>query len=165
MKRGFTLLEMIVVVSLIALMAAIAIPWFGRLQRENRLSNLTREMLVQVRRARAEASSGRVLDPGPPIVRTRASGVRIVSETQYELFVDPDNVAANGNEVTIDTIDFLANTPNTQVRITSPAADTTIRFRNDGTAIGAQDIVLGDSDVGTTRTIRVNGIGHAKLVN
>ena len=53
MKRGYTLVEMLVVMVVIATVAAVTIPAFARLDDEDPLTGATREVVSLLERARA----------------------------------------------------------------------------------------------------------------
>lgn len=55
-SRGFTLIEMLVVVALIAIIAAMGVPSYRSFVRESRLSSITEEMLVSMMLANTEAT-------------------------------------------------------------------------------------------------------------
>ena len=162
-RRGFTLLEIVVVLALVGLMGAIAIPWFARSARQSRLSSLARELAAQVQVARSEATSRRQISAGPPPVVVRFAGIRIDSATRYTVFADADADPANG-EIDVDIVDWLARAPNTHARIVQPAPGSRIRFRQDGTTT-AVIVLIDDVGLGQRREVRINGVGQATVVS
>jgi Tfp pilus assembly protein FimT len=154
---------MMIAVALVIIMAAISIPWFIRLQRQNALARVARDLVGTLQLARAEAASGKDLDAGPGIRRARFAGVRITSNTTYELFVDEDSDPTNSNGQTIDQIDLLALNRGNTALITAPAANTEIRFKPDGTIAGVgTSIVIEDAHLKERRTIAINTVGHIR---
>ena len=54
-ERGFTMVEVLVVMTITAILLAMAIPSFERLMRTNRVSSATNSMLAAMDLARSEA--------------------------------------------------------------------------------------------------------------
>lgn len=55
LETGFTLVELLITIALIAILAGIAVPGFSDLVRENRLTTLTNNLNAALRLARGEA--------------------------------------------------------------------------------------------------------------
>lgn len=182
--RGFTLLELVIVIAIIAIVASVAIPYFSKMERRNRVGNYTRRLVGHLRQARAEASTGKcTVDPGsapcPTNSQVRSAGIRFKKNTDpdlcdaYEIFVDVDGVT-NGNEVTVLDVDLLAQ-PGTQVRFGATVEDGgEIRFASNGVAEGDLDadgspeqieVLVQDAGIHSVYRITVTGVGLVSVVD
>lgn len=163
--RGFTLLEVMVVVAIVAIMGTIGIVSFTRMRQKGDMRDASSAILNDLRRARSIAKSG-AIPPGslPPGQRTMQAGIRIQNPTTYTIFVDNDGLA-NGTEADLEVVNIQqAYGPNFQ--IVQPAAPAEIRFRRNGTLnLPANvDVVLQDNYDGSQRTITVTYGGSATFM-
>lgn len=161
--RGFTIVEMMVSIGIVAMLAAIAIPWFQKTARRNRLASASRDLVGHLHQMRAEASTGRVINLGPPLQKTRYAGIQILSDHSYRLFTDQDALAGSGNEVFVRTVDFDVIHVDNKVLITAPAIGTEVRFRNDGSTVASVTVTLRDASISQERSVQVNGVGHVRM--
>src|SRR5438067_1167295 len=103
-RRGFTLLEMVVALAIVATLLAVGLPLFAHAKRRNDLNDATRTALSNIRSARSLGSTGRVVTTPPPTIicpncsihvappmTAHFGGIRIVSTTQYAVFIDDNN--------------------------------------------------------------------------
>ncbi len=161
-------MEIMLVVGIIGLMAAIAVPGFARMQRLDRLRQVTRHMVGALNEARGMAAKGTDLNNGVgPLRPARVSGIRFVGPYEYVVFLDEDDQPGNGNEQDIRTIDLQAQRPGSRSQIIQPIG-AEVRYRADGRvrqepAAGTIRIVISDPDIGQSRTIEVSGLGHARM--
>lgn len=183
---------MVVVVTIVGLVAAVAIPLAARVKQRNELNDFARRTLGDLREARALGASGRIISPSstptpapapapcPPgltcassmsapaipanDIRVRYGGVRVASTTSYTVFADDDNIANNGGEIDLTVVDFTAKNPASTVRIISPTPGTEIRFQSNGLrSSGPNVLILEDSASGFRKTISITAAGTAKL--
>ena len=138
---GFTLIELMIVMVLVAIFLTVGVPSFQNLIRENRLATQANELVSTLHFARSEAIKRRL----PVTVCRTATGTACVTggtpswETGWLVFVD-DNVNTvvdvtdndglfNSTEQLLRSV--VANTTST-LRSTVAGTNDTVRFRNNG---------------------------------
>lgn len=107
---GFTLLELIVAISIAGILMAMAIPSFQDLMRNNRLTTYANEFVTTLNLARSEA-----VKRGVPITARKISAAGTSTHwgtSGWNVFVDTNkdgvqNTATNSTEVTLRTYDKL----------------------------------------------------------
>lgn len=164
-RRGYSMLELLVVISITGLMAGLALPQVAAQLREGRLNTTTRQVANDLRRARALAVSGRVItaSSGPMAsVKARVAGIRFDSATRYAVFLDPDDDPANFNEVDVKTVDLEQIDLEGHLLISQPATGTQIRFRRNGST-GRQELVISDPGQNKRRRIVVTAAGQTRI--
>lgn len=158
-ERGFSLLELVVVIAIIAVVAAIAVPAFRQMGRRNELLAVTDALKEGLLTARTWARAGREFDAGGNVAPTRAAFVRIESGTSFSVWADQDtNPATTGNQTRIELVDLRDRFQGLQAAITAPAVGTNIRFGNDGRATGAT-IRIEDNGGSLKRVLEITGAG------
>ncbi|MCB9650636.1 MAG: prepilin-type N-terminal cleavage/methylation domain-containing protein [Deltaproteobacteria bacterium] len=134
--RGFSLLEIVVVISIVGILAGIAIPAFGTLRQKAQLRSAANRLVGDFKEARVLAGSGRQNMPTwPANARVEMAGIRFISPTQYAIFADSD-ATANGNEVLIRVVDITAYNDTFHFLPGPPE----VRFRRSGTLVAPPDI-------------------------
>jgi len=179
-QRGFTLVEIMVVIAIIAIAAVVAIPNIVSTQRRQEINNRTRELVSAIRFARGEAASGRVFEAAPVERQIFEAGIRFNTATQYEVFVDDDDVP--GNEMVLRTVNldsreagFTGTGGGTSATIRSitigattqtPPAGLQLRFQRSGTLTAPVDvqIQLRDEQTLETRDITVTYSGQSRIL-
>lgn len=121
--KGFTLLELMVVVVVIAIIAAIALPGFGNVMRSNRVATTSNEMLASLAYARSEA----IRNTRGAAVCASADGATCVAGGDWSAgwIVWPDLNADGTLDAATETVLRFSH-GNPQVGITGPAG--AIRF-------------------------------------
>lgn len=162
-RRGFSLLEIVIALAIIAVLAAICIPLLSASQKRSRLKQAARDLGAHLGLARSLAGSGRGDASWQSSDRVVNGGVRLISPTQYAVFIDR-NELLDGDEVDTVVVDFSARDPSSELRIVSPVAPAEIRFRANGTLLSASmvDVVVEDAGTGEQRTVRVTLGGVAR---
>lgn len=159
MSRGFSVIELLVVVSIVAIGTALAAPHFATSMRDKKLSAASRALISDIKRTRAVAVSARALSNGQ---RAQAAGLRFDTSTRYAVFIDPDDNAQNMNEIDLETVDLLDIASDGAVRIISPGPGTQLRFRRDGSTTTSY-LLIGDPERRKRWQIEVTAAGQVRL--
>jgi len=183
-RAGFTLLELMVVVAIIAIAAGLGIPSFLSARREKQLDNRTRELKAMIARAQSEAATGRELTGAVAGVtgRVRMAGIRFVDRFNYFVFVDNDD-----DPVAVEVVARVdlegeesggglsgADSGGTGVRFQTvtangltqfPPSGIEFRFLSDGTIAGSGNVsmVLGDTELRRRNTIDLSVAGQVSV--
>ncbi len=145
---GFTLIELVIVLALVAILATVAVPSFNRLVDSNRLTGATNDLIGVVTFARSEAIRyGRSVTVSPRTVTVAGAAV-----TSYE----------NGAEVAVGS---------DQLRVTSPAATGisisdpgSFSFRGNGLATSSVTLKVCNS-ASEGREVNVSLGGQVRVVS
>ena len=174
-SRGFSLIEVMIVISIIAVVAAIAIPGLHQSMRKQRVRTETRLLMSALREARGIALS-RTSVPGLQCIGAgnggsgggggtaydclpKTIGLRLTSPTSYEIVAQ-----VPGNEVILQIVDLREQHPDTEVSIESPPPTTIVRFTGQGTlASAAPPFVIRDLSTDEVHTINVTLAGSVSI--
>ena len=64
MSRGFSLMEIMVVLAIVAILGTVSVMWFVRAQKDARLNAVAASVMGRILEARTEALTGRVIANG-----------------------------------------------------------------------------------------------------
>jgi len=161
---GFTLLELIVTISIAGILMSMAIPTFSDMMRNNRLTTYTNEMVTSLNLARSEA-----IKRGVPVSVRKIGGTGTYwSDSGWNVFVDSNK---NG---TIDTGDLILRTyPALPKNFTLAGNNNfvnSITYKADGTSTNLGSFAICDNSDGnniperdTSKLIIVNQVGRVRM--
>jgi prepilin-type N-terminal cleavage/methylation domain-containing protein len=171
---GFTLIEMMVVVAIVVILAAFAIPAMFRATDQAKTRGAARTMLGHLAKARQLAASGREDASWPAGSRTIEAGV-IIAATGYQIFVDRNDVT-DGDEIIVEAVDWapaagfetkVGDRAADSLVITAPPPGAEIRFRKNGTLAANppvdQTIIIRDTQSGAVEELTVSFGGSVQL--
>jgi prepilin-type N-terminal cleavage/methylation domain-containing protein len=149
-SRGFTLIELIVVVTISGILVAVAIPSFVWMNARTRAANASNSLLASFELARSEAirrnmnvSVCRAEDPAidPPVCSSAAVGAIAGDDwgTGWVVFAKTSGGVAFGTFENLDTVikaEQIIGAANPRVVVVSSGAPQFYSFRNDGMSLG-----------------------------
>lgn len=162
-RRGFTLLEVVIAVSLVAILAGIAIPALSEARAHGALHTAARKLVADLRFARNFISGSPTFrDPTGNTVIAHFGGVRFDSPTQYTVFVDTDSTPGGESDIRVVTLDPLAAVQ----LIQPPTYPSYVYFAAAGTLASGQlanDIIFRDLNRNRTEAIALTLGGHVYI--
>ncbi|MDR0736516.1 MAG: GspH/FimT family pseudopilin [Zoogloeaceae bacterium] len=168
--RGFTLIELMIVVILIVIFAAFAVPSFKHRLERTKVESYTDEFLTALRYARSEAITRGTEVSLAPINATLDKGwnVKTVNFGGSEVFLREHN-ALNGVKICTETNDCgrtiaFTFTPRGSMKVQVDGADHPAGLKL-LVRPNTYNNVPGDSSVGTALLLEVNTLGHARISN
>ena len=165
-QAGFTLIELMIVMVVVAIFVTVGVPNFQNLVRDNRLSTQTNSLVSSLHYARSEA-----LKTGTQVIACRsidgatcAAGTGTTWETGWLVYVDADNSnALNAGDVVLQSSSGLSAGNTLRA---SGGFNTNIIYQASGLqSSGAGDFRLCDGnnpDVNAGRLISVSSTGRAQ---
>ena len=154
-ERGVSMMEMMIVIVIVGLLSALAVPNFGGAIKKMKFDNTGREIVSALRYARAAA-----------VGQQRQLGVFFDTDNKVMItFVDLVDPTA-GTFVSGDSV-VRRDSMNTNLNyMGSSFANSTVIFNPNGTASQRGDVVCSGTNGGSTRSFSVSlvaGSGRAKL--
>ena len=157
-QSGFTMIELMVTIAVVAILAALALPSFQASLRSNRVATTSNELLASLSLARTEAIRGL----GPAGVCPSADGTSCATTTDWAAgwtVWREDRLAGGVVERTV--VRYVQ--PKQRMVVTGP--DAGLEFTTQGRLDGAAEIFdVNPIDVATpARCVRVNPTGQARV--
>lgn len=160
-RRGFTVLELVVAVAILAVIAGLAVTAYTRLIERQRLSTATRRVAGVLRQLRSLAVSGG-RHPSLGMSEIRSAGIRLASPTRVVMFVDRDEDAGNGNDAAIGEVDLTEIDRQGLIEVAAPAGGQRFTFDREGT-VNPGRIEVTDRGSGMTRAIELTAAGQVAI--
>lgn len=164
-QRGFTLVELVVTIALVAILTTLAIPGFSEVLRQWRRDSATRELSTSLQLARSEA----IKSSRQTVICPSSNGTACVASTQWSsgwiVFVDDgagtqssaNNQAHNTNERILKVVSAQAGV----ATLTSSVGVQWLRFLPNGlmrTSDATNSITLTVTPSGATSATKVDTI-------
>jgi type IV fimbrial biogenesis protein FimT len=175
---GFTLVELIVGVALVAILLTLAVPSFQNLTSNNRITSHTNELVMAINMARSEAVKRNVRvilcrSANPTDAAPVCGGAANTWTSGWLLFASGD--ANNTYQAGVDTLIRVGGQARTGVQIrTNGTSDNNLEINSNGTtnegggtaafAICDDRDADGDFDEQWGRQIQVSPSGHVRLI-
>ena len=141
-QRGFTLLELLVVISVLAILVGIGVPGLRELLLNNRQAGAVNELVAALQLARSEAITRNVAAPAVVSVCASSNGTACTGAWSdgWLVFIDNDGPVATS----VDQV-LWATTAPSGIDVGAPGLATPVSYRRDGRVLAAADFVFCDS--------------------
>ncbi|WP_313024662.1 GspH/FimT family pseudopilin [Pseudomonas lopnurensis] len=140
--HGFTLVELMITVALLAIFAVIAIPSFGTLIRNNQLQSKAEELVAFLQHARGQA---------------------VLNRTPYEIWIKANGPWEIRKAGSGEVERILAHDPEQVLILASSLSDDKLLYRANGTATAARFTLCRDADPSTGYLLEVQPSGSTLL--
>lgn len=158
-QKGFSLIEMAVVIAIIGVIAGIGVPSFRQMMLDNRLVTTTNQILAALQQARSEAASRH-----SPVTLCGGDGDAETPACADDTDWSSGILLLQNRSGTATVIRMLPAASSQGITVTSAANE--IVYAADGTTTTTRIITLTDSrstdNPEICRQIEVNGVGQAR---
>lgn len=161
--RGFTIIELLVVLALLGIVAALAAPSFQRSMARQKLSLAASDLMTSALQARSEAIKANQQTIVQPLVDTNwAQGWRIYVD------VNKDKAYTDGTDTLITTVAAAADGVNVHAVALNAAVGNLIAFDSSGFLVGrnAGRVVFSSSSIPSAelqKGIKISVTGRARV--
>lgn len=160
-NSGFTLIELIITLTVLGVLLGIAVPGISNFVQSNRLVALTNGLVADVNLARSEAIK-RGSDIG---ICKSDNGTSCTASGTWDngwiIFVDADS---SGTWSTGDTVLRIHESLTGNNSMSASAANIVVYNKSGRITAGAGDYTLCNSKLSQSRTIRLQSTGHSMLI-
>lgn len=163
-ERGFTLMELLAVLSVAAILLTIAVPGYAFLVNTGKLATATNDLMSAVQLARSEAVKRRVR---VTVCKSRGTAIACDTAANWQqgwiVFVDG---ATRGAVDAGDSVLWVAAGFDSQIEIDTSNFSNYISYRSDGVSQGQNNLATGSISLclaGDRREIIVNSTGRPRL--
>jgi len=160
--KGFSLIELLVTISIVAVLAAVAGPSLSGFVDSVKLSSTSNVLLGDLNRARSEAikRNRRVL-----VCVKNAAGTDCATTTDWAsgwlVCADADSNGACDASTTADPNPLAVRAPVTGgIVVTTAATTALVRFNPDGTFTGSEPFTMRKGTTGAQKQINISGVGN-----
>jgi prepilin-type N-terminal cleavage/methylation domain-containing protein len=170
--RGFSLIEIVIVLAIVALLAAVAIPGYYAIMHRGQVNQQARGLLDDFSFARSSAGTGRQMTASAT-ANVRSAGIRVVSATAYEVIQTDSPTGAAGGYTSAcgatpctDIIKVVTFTNDSGLAFTAPSTfPTDIIFRSNGSLApgSATQVVLHDNTNNTNKSLEISLTGSVRI--
>lgn len=149
LRNGFSLIELMVVISIIAIIAGIGAPSFRNLTLDNRLSSTANNLLGSLRIARSEAA-------------TQRTGITVcAANTDKTACADPDSTDWTAGAMLMRGNEVIRVIPAAASGLTIASSHAKVEFRPNGTITPTLVLTISEAERSKTHQVKVNAIGQA----